>query len=221
MTIKALLFDFDGTIADTHDASLAIVNRLAPQFGYPRIDEEQLKILKRSHYLEVFKYLGISRFKLPCLVRQIKQELNREIADLEVYPGIDTVLNHLRHQHYFLGIVTSNSEANVLTFLQNNHLDHLFDLVHSGTTLLGKHKILKRVLRQHQLQTHEVVYVGDETRDIEAAKKSLIPIISVAWGFNAPELLAQYHPDFLIETPAELLQILQNLKQSPVKEGKL
>lgn len=212
MTIKALLFDFDGTIADTHDASLAIVNRLAPQFGYPTIDDEQLKILKRSHYIEVFKYLGISRLKLPCLVKQIKKELNQEIANLKVYPGIDSVLSSLRHQHYFLGIITSNSQENVLTFLQNNHLDHLFDLVHSGTTLLGKHKILKRVLRQHHLKANEVMYIGDETRDIEAAKKSHISIVSVGWGFNAPELLEKYHPNFLIETPTELLQILQNLK---------
>jgi len=212
MTIKALLFDFDGTIADTHDASLAIVNRLAPQFGYPTIDDEQLKILKRSHYIEVFKYLGISRLKLPCLVKQIKKELNQEIANLKVYPGIDIVLNSLRNQDYFLGIITSNSQENVLTFLQNNHLDHLFDLVHSGTTLLGKHKILKRVLRQHHLKANEVIYVGDEMRDIEAAKKSHIPIVSVGWGFNAPELLEKYHPNFLIETPTELLQIVQNLK---------
>ena len=55
MTIKAVLFDFDGTIANTQDAFLEIINDLADEFGYPQIDRDQLERLKNLSSLEVIK----------------------------------------------------------------------------------------------------------------------------------------------------------------------
>jgi phosphoglycolate phosphatase len=215
MTIKAVLFDFDGTIADTHDALLEIVNDLAEEFGYTPIDAIQLEILKNLGSMEVVKYSKISPLKIPFILKRLKKELAKKMAQLKPYHNIDTVLYQLKQQGYLVGIVTSNLKENVLTFLRKNDLEKAFDIIHAGTTIFGKNKMINRVLREYHLKVEEVIYVGDETRDIIAANKSHIVMISVAWGFNSPAALAKYHPDFLIQYPQELLEVIARLDPKP------
>ncbi|MFN5514136.1 MAG: HAD hydrolase-like protein [Cyanobacteriota bacterium] len=215
--MRAILFDFDGTIADTQDAFLTIVNRLAPEFGYPSVDQGQLAYLKTLSSGEVIRYARISPLKIPFILKRLKKELGKTITELQPYPGVASMLTALKSQGYFLGIVTSNSQENVLAFLAKNELDGLFDVIHSGTTLFGKNRIINRLLRERRLPAETVIYVGDETRDVVAAQRSHITMVAVGWGFNSPGILMEYHPDYLIYDPQELLAIIIKLEQrSPI-----
>ncbi len=211
MAIKAVLFDFDGTIADTHDAFFGIVNRLADEFGYPQVDQEELARLKKLSSAEIIKYSRVSPFKIPFILKRLKKELGKEITDLKPYLDMQEVLFLLKNKGYVLGIVTSNLGDNVHIFLRNNGLDHIFDFVQAGTTLFGKNRMINKVLKEHNFKADEVIYVGDETRDISAAKKSKLTMISVAWGFSSPAILQEYKPDFLIHQPKELLTAIAAL----------
>ncbi|MDH6090249.1 HAD-IA family hydrolase [Umezakia ovalisporum] len=209
MTQKVIIFDFDGTIADTVDALVSIANRLALEFGYIQITPDQLALLRNFTSREIIKYSGISLFKIPFLLKKVKGELKHKIREFKPIPGISAALIELQNEGYRLGIITSNSEDNVTDFLKNNELDQLFDFIYSGVTIFGKTTIINNVLRQKQLKTQEVIYVGDETRDIEASKKANIKVIAVTWGFNSPEALAKQNPDFLINQPTELLEAIK------------
>ncbi|MBI1242792.1 HAD-IA family hydrolase [Umezakia ovalisporum] len=209
MTQKVIIFDFDGTIADTVDALVSIANRLALEFGYIQITPDQLALLRNFTSREIIKYSGISLFKIPFLLKKVKGELKHKIREFKPIPGISAALMELQNEGYRLGIITSNSEDNVTDFLKNNELDQLFDFIYSGVTIFGKTTIINNVLRQKQLKTQEVIYVGDETRDIEASKKANIKVIAVTWGFNSPEALAKQNPDFLINQPTELLEAIK------------
>lgn len=208
MTQKVIIFDFDGTIADTVDALVSIANRLAVEFGYIQITPDELKILRNFNSREIIKYSGISLFKIPFLVKKIKSELKAKIPELKPIPGIKEVLIKLKDDNYRLGIITSNSKENVAEFLKINGLDELFEFIYSAVTIFGKTTIINNVLRQKELKPEEVIYIGDETRDIEASKKANIKVISVTWGFNSAEILAKHHPDFLISQPEEILNVV-------------
>lgn len=210
MTQKVIIFDFDGTIADTVDALVTIANRLAVEFGYIQITPEELALLRTFTSREIIKYSGISLFKIPFLLKKVKGELKHKLQELKPIPGIQEALIELQNQGYKLGIITSNSQENVTAFLQNNALEYLFDFIYSGVTIFGKTTIINNVLRQKELKTQAVIYVGDETRDIEASKKANIKVIAVTWGFNSPEALAKQKPDFLINQPNELLEVIKN-----------
>ncbi|GAX35502.1 HAD-IA family hydrolase [Nodularia sp. NIES-3585] len=209
MTQKVIIFDFDGTIADTVDALVTIANRLAVEFGYIQITPEELALLRTFTSREIIKYSGISLFKIPFLLKKVKGELKHKIQEFKPIPGIYEALIELQNHGYKLGIITSNSQDNVTAFLANNELDQLFDFIYSGVTIFGKTTIINNVLRQKQLKTQAVIYVGDETRDIEASKKANIKVIAVAWGFNSPEALAKQKPNFLIHHPSELLEVIK------------
>lgn len=206
--MKVIIFDFDGTIADSFNAVLAITNRLAAEFGYIPVPPEDVKRLRNLSSREIVREANVSVFKLPFLLRRLRKELNREIQFLQPIPGIKEALLLLKQQGHQLGIVTSNSQENVQAFLAAQGLAEVFDFVSSGLTLFGKGKIIQRVLRQYHLDPAMVLYVGDETRDIEAARRIRIRVISVSWGFNSAAALAALTPDFLIDHPKELVEVV-------------
>ncbi|MFM6036493.1 MAG: HAD-IA family hydrolase [Sphaerospermopsis kisseleviana] len=210
MTQKVIIFDFDGTIADTVDALVNIANRLAVEFDYVQISANELTLLRNLTSREIIRYSGISLFKIPFLVKKVKGELKNKIKDLQSIPGITEALIELKNKEYRLGIITSNSQENVSAFLKCHDLDYLFEFIHSGVTIFGKTTIINNVLRQKQIKPQIVIYVGDETRDVEAAKKANIKVVAVTWGFNSPEALAKENPDFLINHPSELLEVIKN-----------
>ncbi|MEM7579126.1 MAG: HAD-IA family hydrolase [Cyanobacteria bacterium P01_A01_bin.80] len=211
MTQKIIIFDFDGTIADTVDALVNIANSLALEFNYAQITPEEFLILRNLTSREIFKYSGIPLFKIPFLLKKVKKELKNKIPELKPIPEIEETLVELKENGNRLGIITSNSKSNVKEFLKINNLDNLFEFVHTGVTIFGKTTIINNVLKQKQIKIQEVIYVGDETRDIEASKKAQIKICSVTWGFNSEEALAKQNPDFLIHHPRELVEIITSL----------
>lgn len=206
--MKVIIFDFDGTIADSFEAVLRISHQLAAEFGYPVIQLEDANHLKSLSSREILKRSNIPAFKIPFLLRRLRKELNREISQLKPIPGVKAALLALKQRGNRLGIVTSNSCENVTAFLEAQGLTEVFDFIGSGLVLFGKGRIIQRILKQHKLDPSTVTYVGDETRDIEAARKIGIKVISVSWGFNSSQILAAEKPDALIDQPEELLQVI-------------
>jgi phosphoglycolate phosphatase-like HAD superfamily hydrolase len=207
--VKVIIFDFDGTIADSFEIVLAITNRLAPEFGFPPALPEDVERLRNLSSREIVRQSKMSPFKIPFLMRRMRGELHREIPHVQPIPGIKAALLKLKQQGYNLGIVTSNSSENVSAFLEAQGLSNMFDFIGSGMVLFGKGRIIQRMLKQQHVERSDVVYVGDETRDIEAARKIGIKVISVTWGYNTSQALAAENPDYLIHQPEELLQILE------------
>lgn len=210
MTAKVIIFDFDGTIADTLDAIVNISNRLALEFGYKQTSFAEITQLKNLNSREIIKQSGISIFKVPFLIRKVKAELSKEITEVKPIIGIKEALTELKAQGNNLLIITSNSKDNVMLFLEKNNLEYLFSSVYSGATLFGKSKIINKILKQEDINIEQVIYVGDETRDIESARKSKIKAIAVTWGFNSKEVLTEQNPDFLIHQPHELINVIKS-----------
>ncbi|MEA5510851.1 HAD-IA family hydrolase [Crocosphaera sp. UHCC 0190] len=214
MALKVIVFDFDGTLADTYDTFVEIANGLSAEFGYKPVDRQEQEKLKHLSMKDLIKQSEISPLKIPFVLQRVKSELNHKIQDLQPINDIPSCLQQLKVQGYLLGIITSNAEDNVSIFLKNHGLEQLFDFIYAGINLFGKHKILNKLLKQHKLRSDEVMYIGDETRDINSAKKSNVQAVAVTWGFNSPEVLSKHQPDFLINHPQELITIIQENKYS-------
>ncbi len=204
---STLIFDFDGTLADTLAAIVHIINSHSEEFRIPTLSESDVERMRSLSGREMLRHYEISRLRLPKLVRHSQKELHKRIDEIELFPGIRELVLRLKAEGFRLGILTSNSGANVHKLLRARDLD-VFDFIHSETRLFGKKRALRRLLRRRRLRRDEVVYVGDEVRDIEACRKVPIPVISVSWGFHRREKLASLRPDYLVDSPAEILAIV-------------
>ncbi|MGF1516062.1 MAG: HAD hydrolase-like protein [Elainellaceae cyanobacterium] len=210
-----IIFDFDGTIADSLEALIAASNRLAREFNYTEISYSQVRQLQTLSSRQIIQQSKIPLFKVPFLMKRLRTEMGHEIKTIKPIYGIEKALAQLKSLGYPLGIVTSNSTENVAAFLSHYHLTGIFDFTHSAATLFGKHRILKRLMRERRLDPASTIYVGDETRDIESAKRLPISVIAVSWGYNSKEILQKHNPDSLIQNPSELALAVRRLGQRP------
>lgn len=210
---KIVIFDFDGTIADTLDSVINIVNRLSNEFGHKSVLEKEIPLLRAKKPKEILSHLGIPLYKLPFWIRRIRSEINEEIGDLNPSVDLKPIILALKKKECTVGILTTNTEKNVKKFLLNNNLD-VFDFLYSGKSVFGKDKDIKKILKKTGLNKKEVFFVGDEIRDIEAGKKAKVITIAVSWGFNSREALKKENPDNIIDSPSELMDIIFSLPEN-------
>lgn len=208
---KTILFDFDGTLANTLKTVVEIYNKVAPEYNCKMVELEDVSRLQAMTISHLMKEQGISHITLAILLVRVRKELHINIDHVKPFFGIEEQLQTLKKMGYQLGIMSSNSQKNVHTFLESNNMKHLFDFVHTSKNIFGKHTAIKRIISNLSLQTNDVVYVGDETRDIEACKKIGVKIAAVSWGYNLPEVLQAMQPDVLIDEPHSLANCISKL----------
>ena len=209
MKKPVLIFDFDGTIADTFLYTLNLSNRLASEFKYKRIRLTEIDLLKDKTSQEVARHLEVPFMKIPLIVARARAELQKDIDSIEPVMGLKIVLDQLKSLGHTMGILTSNSLPNVNRFLQAHELN-LFDFVNTTSRVWGKNRPLRSLTHSNGFELTQLLYVGDETRDIEAAKKAGIKVAAVAWGYNSRRALEKHEPDYLLEKPQELLNICRD-----------
>ena len=207
-----LIFDFDGTIADSLETAILIFNNLAPNFGFNKIDGPEVKILRNSNPKEILKKLGVSWFsifRLLILFGIAKYQFGKKVKFLKPIKGMSEVIRDLKKQGFRMGIITINSKKNVEKFLKNNNL-HYFNFIYAGG-LFSKHKSIEKFIKKHKLIPEQIVYIGDEVRDIEAAHSSGVKIVSVSWGFNSREILQKFNPEKVVDKPVQLSEFLKSV----------
>ncbi|MFC1638233.1 HAD-IA family hydrolase, partial [Patescibacteria group bacterium] len=198
MSKKIIIFDFDGTIADTLAIGIEMYNKAAPFLNCKVLNEEDVEDLRCQRPQEFLKKYGVTKFKLPFLLFFARKRLCRRISQIRPVAGVDEMLKKISVDSRFeLGILTSNSEKNVRCFLKNNNLDDVFSFIYSDKSVFGKEGVMNKMLKDRGFLRSQVIYVGDETRDVEAAKRAKIPIIAVGWGFNSLEVLRELSPDYI------------------------
>jgi phosphoglycolate phosphatase len=103
-----------------------------------------------------------------------------------------------------LAVVTSNSCTNVRRVLGEKNM-RLVAACQGGVSLFGKRTKLRKVLRQTGIHPAEAIFIGDEIRDIEAARQAGIASGAVAWGFTDVDALKAHSPDILFASVGEML----------------
>lgn len=208
MKYNALIFDFDGTIADTLDEGLKIYNTLAEQHSLLSVREDEVAELRHMSIGRLFDHLGISKHRAPKILYQGTKMLKSRIASLPLIQGMAEALPVLRSKAKHFGILTSNSVDNVSLFLETHRLQEVFTFVSSTSKLTGKARHLKSIQKSYGIRPKEMIYIGDEIRDIRAAKKAGVTVAAVGWGFNSSESLQAEEPDYLLQRPDELAELL-------------
>jgi phosphoglycolate phosphatase len=203
--VKLVIFDFDGTLANSKEVSIRIYNELSEKYKLSKIDNVHniwtIPLFKR------FKALNLSIEKLPFFAVDFTKQYKDSLESITLVNGTKELLTDLKELGYKLAIVSANSQSNIRDFLRKNQID-IFDNIISSRNLLGKEKVVKSLLNTHQCTSSEAIYVGDEITDIVACNKLGVKIIWVDWGYDSIEMLNNYRPDYIVSSPKDILSIL-------------
>lgn len=206
-TATVAIFDFDGTLADSMRQMLAAYNSVAPGLKLEPISDARAAELRSLTPNEAMREMNVSLWKLPRIMTAVRSAMRARITEVRPFPGIPEALRELWSRGCKTAIVSSNSEANIRDLLVRHDLDQ-FEVFSCGATMFGKASRLRRLVGHPKLEGARYFYVGDETRDVLAAREAGLHSISVTWGYATPAALAAQHPTHLAHTPAELVQIL-------------
>ncbi|MGE7688791.1 HAD-IA family hydrolase [Lysinibacillus sp. NPDC097214] len=205
--MKYIIFDFDGTLADSTAVFAAAWNTIAQKYKFKGIELKEIESLKKLSIAERSKLFDFPMYKLPMILPQFYRLYRQSLNDVHLYDGMKEVLMEIDKRGYRILIISSNSQENILEFLKMNGIHCVSDVLCSNR-IFGKDKVIKKFLKDSSITPSEVLYIGDEQRDIVACKKAGVPIIWVGWGYDAIEVVQQEEPEYKVATPQEILNII-------------
>jgi phosphoglycolate phosphatase len=191
MRYKLILFDFDGTLADSFPWFLQTINQVAEKHRFRRIAPHELETLRGRSSRELIAHLEMPMWKLPAVTVEMRRLMKDKAAEIALFPGVDSLLHGLAAGGIEAAVVTSNSEENVRAILgeRNASLVRHFEC---GASMFGKKAKFSKLLQVTGLAPQQVLCVGDEIRDAQAARAAGLDFTGVAWGYTKPEALAPY-----------------------------
>ncbi len=211
MSKKTVIFDFDGTLADTLELLVKIYNKKAPEFGSRPFDISKLDYYREIGYRKAMKELDLKLHSLPRFLLVAKKDFESHINEAEPHNGIRKMLQKLRKSGYQLGILTSNDQDLVKKFVKTHNFGE-FEFIVSEKNFFGKYKGLKKLIKEYQLDRKNLLYVGDEPRDVSASHRAGIAVIGVSWGIAGKSGFKHAQPDELVTSVDQLYQtILEKL----------
>ncbi len=206
MEQKAFLFDFDGTLIESMPAVLKIMEVVFEEYKFKIDKRAVLDILKNQGIKKVFKEFRIPFYRVPGLIKKYREEFRKEIPFLKPVASIKETIDKLKDKEIKIGIITTNGRDSVIKFLKANQLD-IFDYICADIGIFSKSKAIKKIIKLNKLDPSNTFFIGDETRDIEAARKAGVKSVAITWGFQTKASLQNAGPDYIIENPVDLLNI--------------
>ena len=206
MIHRLALFDFDGTLADSQGWFLGVFDQVADRFGYRRLAPGDRERLRGLDTRAILRHLEIPLWKVPLIARHMRQLAARDIGTIRLFPGAAAMLAALQEGGAQVAIVTSNSEANVRRVL-GPAAAHVARFA-CGAGLFGKPAKIRAVLRATRADPGATVLVGDEARDIAAAKAAGVASAAVAWGYTDPGFLRSLSPTLFFERMEDIAPAL-------------
>lgn len=203
--MKTLIFDFDGTIADSFELILAIFQEISPRTK--KLTSEEIDQLKGENLRQITKYLKIRRWQIPRLLFRGRKLLSAKILSVKPFPAIPGVLKQLHFSGLDMYLLSTNSPDNINKFLKKNGLETYFKSIYGDIGLRGKASAINRIMKKEHLNRTDCVYIGDEVRDVEAAKKAGVKSVGVTWGFNNAQAIRTAGPDLVANQAKDLLNI--------------
>jgi phosphoglycolate phosphatase len=210
MKYRWLVWDFDGTLADTFEVAWRTYNRLAEKHGWLPI--ENAYAMKDMTARAFMKKQNISLAQLPVMAKHFLRAQRQNMESVRVFPGLSDVLHELKRQGRKLGVLSSNSKENIRACLQANEVLDVFDFVVGYPRIFGKARAIRRSLRRERALSGEWLYVGDEVRDVQAARKAGVDVAAVTWGYQTASLLRRHKPTYLVTDPSHILSSVLDVR---------
>jgi phosphoglycolate phosphatase len=208
--MATIIFDFDGTIADSFGYVATFLEHHVRRSAGGLTMEETTTLRGMTMY-QMADYFGSSKWQLPLLFVTGRRAMSKAIYNVPLFEGMGKVIEQLHAEGHELMIVSSNNKRNMRHFLRHHHLYKFFTDIYGDAGFFGKRRAIRTMLWRNHLKPAQALYIGDEARDVEAAKAAMVRVIAVSWGFDHAAVLAEHQPTAVANTPEDIIRILEEI----------
>ena len=205
MTLRydLVVFDFDGTLADSLTWFRTALSDVVEKHGLTPICEERAEALRGMSPKAIMDELGIPTWKLPFIAADVRDRAAKNVHQITLFDGIAELLLDLRASGITIAVVSSNGEDAIRQVMGPELVAHISHFA-CGAALFGKAAVFRKVVRKAGSTPARTLCIGDEVRDIEAAREAGCGCGAVGWGFATREILKASGPDHVYEFPHEI-----------------
>ncbi|MFW9924141.1 MAG: HAD family hydrolase [Candidatus Thorarchaeota archaeon] len=203
-SLKAFLFDLDGTLVDSQEGIITTIKEYLKSKGHD-FGKERIAKLFGTPLEVIFKILipNITEDEIATYLQEIRANYaknHREIT--KVFPHTESLLKEIQSKGYKLGLASTKMRKFIVEILEHYNLLDYFSVIVSGYEV-ANHKpapdILFETARQLQIDPADAIYVGDAPSDIVAGKKAGAITIAVLTGSHGIDQFTAVQPDFIIK----------------------
>jgi len=203
---QLVIFDFDGTLADSYPWFLSIFDELAIRFKLPRLEKSALEQLRKVDIHHISREFKIPIWKMVRIGSHVQKKMASQIENIRLVDGMQMVLDKLIGMGIKMAVVSSNDEQNIRQVLGPDNAAH-FVAFECGVSIFGKKAKFEKVLKKTNTQPGQALCLGDEVRDLKSAQQAGIAFGAVTWGYTAAEMFQTHAPDALFNRPEEILKL--------------
>lgn len=210
---KLLLFDFDGVIVDSLPVYERTVKTCLEQIGTPIVQtrEDFLDLFEDNFYEGIVKK-GVDLQEFMAASKDILNDIHYE--DLEPHRFLFPVLETL-HRDHFLAIISSNTSGIIRKALEKYEIDGYFQDILGSDAAYSKQEKINLAMYLFGIAQDQIYYIGDTAGDVREARQAGVHPIAVTWGWHSRERIMAAYPDFIADSPAELLTFLEKVGNEP------
>lgn len=218
MKIKfdAVIFDFDGTVADTGRGIFNCIRYALEKYNLPELDENSLRTFVGPPLHESFmRECGVDDDMATKLVAGYRERYSQKgIYEFDLYDGITDILEEIRSHGGITGIASSKPEDFINIILNDTGIKKYFDItagsdpryVESDKTTIVKACIKKMNLKDNA----KILMVGDRLYDIVGAHNAGLPCACVLFGYGSEEEFKEYNADYIVKDIDGLKKVIFN-----------
>ena len=213
--IKLVIFDFDGTLADTKENIILTFQMTMKELGVEIKSRQECAATIGLTLEDAFKvlYPGMAAEKYILLrdtYRRIFKE-NRKILVPGLFPEVMETLEELQRRGYLMSIASSRQSPSLQSFLEDMKIAHLFEYAVGGDNVEHPKPApdaVLQILRHYNLSAEEAFVVGDMPFDINMATNAGVKSCGVTWGNADAAQLKESGANYVIDKMSQLLEIL-------------
>jgi len=211
--IKAILFDFDGTLADTAPGIVKTMEQTFLRMGIKMPSEEEMKATIGLPLLTALQMLGNLNDEDAVVATNTYRELfpTFEVGYVSIFPKVKETLEQLHTQGIRMAIVTSRESMSLDMICEHHGIRTFFETrVTQSDHLTPKPApdMVLTLLERMELTKEDVLVVGDTTFDIEMGNSAGCRTVAVTYGNHSRQKLSSVHPTVMIDGFDELLKLV-------------
>ncbi|MBJ6137516.1 HAD family hydrolase [Marinobacter litoralis] len=213
MNVKAVIFDWDGTLIDSVDHIAESLQQAALELGYPNLELEAYRDIVGLGMIEALQklYPGVSDEEIVRIREGYSGYFFKKVTTPQnVFEGMAEVVADIRTSGRGCSVATGKSRRGLAQALKTSGLGHHFDTSRCADETRSKPDplMLEEILEFYGFQPEDAVMIGDTHYDLDMARRIGMPAIGVEWGAHSREVLLDCRPHAVVDSVGDLRRVL-------------